>query len=190
MWSSFAEAHAALNDFPAALFVASVVFDLVGHFTRRESFRNVGFWTLIAAGVGTILALVTGLRAEGVIEHGSVMHRSIERHQTLAILFTVLISGLVAWRVWRRNALPRVEWRAYLAATVIGLIGIVWTAKIGGRIMFHYAGGIQTSVLRAALSEREAGHVHVGGEEHGDSTSADHSHGASGSGASGDHQHE
>jgi uncharacterized membrane protein len=192
MWSSVAELHAALNDFPPALFVASVVFDFAGHFTKRESFKNVGYWTLIAAGIGTGLALITGLRAEDIIEHGSVMHRSIERHETLAILFSILIAGLIAWRTWRRNTLARREWLAYLAASVIGLVGITWTAKVGGRIMFHYAGGIQTSVLRSAIVEREAGHVHAAGEEHSHgATDPQHTHeDATGTEDAGGHQHE
>lgn len=164
MWNSVAELHAALNDLPAALFVAAVVFDIAGGVTKRDSLRAAGFWSLIGAAVGAVLAVISGLSAEDVIEHGSVVHRSIERHQTLAISFTLLIVSLAVWRSWQRGTLPHRPRHLYVALTALGVIGLFWTAGMGGRIMFQYAGGIETRILKAAVAERAAGHVHEPGE--------------------------
>jgi uncharacterized membrane protein len=166
IWSSVTGLHAALNDLPPALLVAALAFDLAGAWTKRESLKAAGFWTLTVAAGGALLAVLSGLRAEAVIEHGSVMHRTIERHETLAITATVLIVGLAGWRVWRRQAMPMREHRAYLASLAITTLGIVWTASVGGRIVFDHAGGIETRVLESAVAERTAGHEHAPGEEH------------------------
>jgi len=164
MWTT-PELHAALNDLPAALFVVSLLFDITGHVTGRESLRSAGFWALVAAAGGAGLAVISGLRAESVIEHGSVMHRSIERHQTLAIAFTVLVIGLVVWRLFSGGPIPAKRPKTYLTVTTLGLVGLLWAAKIGGNIVFEHGGGIETSVLESALAERQAGHAHALGEE-------------------------
>jgi uncharacterized membrane protein len=169
MWTSPAELHAALNDFPPALFVAAMVFQLAGAITGRESLKAAGFWTLIASAVGAVVAVVTGLRAEDVIAHGSATHRFIERHQTLAISFTVLVVFLALWQVVRGSNMTSGEGKAYGAAMFLGFLGILWTGSVGGQIVFEHAGGIETSVLQSSLEDREAGHVHGPGE-------ADHEH--------------
>ena len=45
--------HAALNDFPAALLLVSVLFDVAGAILKRESLKTVGFWTLLTGVAGT-----------------------------------------------------------------------------------------------------------------------------------------
>jgi uncharacterized membrane protein len=187
IWNSVTELHAALNDLPPALLVASLTFDLAGVWTKRESLKAAGFWTLTVAAGGALLAVLSGLRAEGVIEHGSVVHRTIERHETLAIAVTVLMVALAGWRVWRREAMPRREQQVYLATAAVATLGIVWTASVGGRIMFDHAGGIETRVLEAAATERAAGHEHAPGEEHDDDESAETS--ATSEGGEEDHEH-
>lgn len=180
MWSSIAETHAAFNDLAPALFVVGVAFEILGYVTKRASLTNAGYWALVAAALGAVLAVWSGLGAEDVIEHGSVVHRSIERHQTLAIMFTVFVIGMTAWRVWKGPVLDARRFKQYLALAAIGTVGILWTAKVGGRIMFDHAGGIETRILESALTERAAGHAHAPGEDdHDDSGSpeaADHPH--------------
>ena len=58
--------HAALNDLPAALLLAAVLFDLLGAATRRAGFRQVGFWILIAGAIGAGAGLARFLFRFGV----------------------------------------------------------------------------------------------------------------------------
>lgn len=182
MWSSIAEAHAALNDIAPTLFIVGVIFEVLGYVTKRQSLTNAGYWALIGAAAGAVLAVWSGLGAEDVIDHGSVVHRSIERHQTLAITFTVFVIAMTTWRVWKGPTLDARRFKQYLAFAAFGTVGILWTAKVGGGIMFDHAGGIETRILQSALTERTAGHVHAPGEEHDDDEpgatdeAADHSH--------------
>lgn len=173
MWQTVAEFHAAVNDLPAALFIAALGFDIAGFITKKDSLHTAAFWTLMIAASGAVAAVVSGLRAEHIIEHGSVMHRSIVRHRNLAIGFTVLACGLAGWRIARRDRFVRNEMKSFLAASAFGAIALVWTAKVGGSIVFRHAGGIRTSVLESAIAERAAGHAHAPGEGHDE---ADHEH--------------
>jgi len=48
--------HAMLNDLPAALLVTAVVFDLIALATKRVSFRQAGFFVLMAGAASLVLA--------------------------------------------------------------------------------------------------------------------------------------
>jgi uncharacterized membrane protein len=187
MWQTAAELHAALNDFPPALLLAAVVFELLGTALKRESLKTAGFWMLIAGVVGALAAILSGLRAEGSIEHGSASHMLMERHQTLAITTGVVFGALAAWRGIRRKGMGSRERPAYLAAAGLGLLLLVYVAHLGGNLVFRYGAGVPTTALEAALSDRAAGHEHAPGEEHDHGAPVD-SAGAAGQ-ASGDHSH-
>lgn len=161
-----AQWHAALNDFPSILFIVALAFDLVGEATRRESLKAAGFWTLAVGAGGTVVALVSGLIAEESIEHGGAAHLVMERHETLAISVTVLFVLLAAWRIWRKNNLGPKERPSYYVIHVVGVLAVLWTAHLGGTLVFEYGGGVPTQVLEGALRERAAGHEHAEGEEH------------------------
>ena len=167
-WNTAAELHAALNDFPVVLLLVSIVFDVVGGATKRDSLKQAGFWTLVAGAAGVILALISGLRAEGSIEHGGSVHLVMERHQTLAITTTVLFVGLALWRILRHRRMTANERPVYLMIGTVGILFLVWTAHLGGTIVFRYGGGIPTTVLEGAMQERAINHSHAPGEEHGD----------------------
>jgi uncharacterized membrane protein len=187
MWQSAAELHAALNDLPAALLVAAVVFEILGSALKREGLRTAGFWMLIAGAVGALAAILSGLRAEDTIEHGNATHMLMERHQTLAITTGVVFGLLAVWRVLRRKGMGAKERPAFLALAVMGSLLLFYVAHLGGNLVFRYGAGVPTATLESALSDRTAGHQHAPGEEHEPGAQVD-SAGAAGQ-ASGDHSH-
>ena len=81
-WPRF---HAAVNDLPAALLFVTVLFDFAGWFTKRESLKAAALWTLWAGVIGGWIAVIAGLQAEDVIEHGEAIHELMETHETLAL---------------------------------------------------------------------------------------------------------
>jgi uncharacterized membrane protein len=172
-----AQWHAALNDIPSVLFILAVAFELAGDATGRDSLRATGFWMLVVGAAGAVLSVISGLLAEETIEHGGGVHLVMERHETLAITLTVVFVILAAWRIWRGGALRRRERRAYLTIAAIGALGILWTAHVGGTIVYGYGGGIPTQVLEGALAERTTGHTHgpdEAQEGEADADTADH----------------
>lgn len=173
-----AEWHAALNDLPPVLFVMSVVFDWLGSATKRDTLKAAGFWTLVAGVAGAAAAIVSGLLAEDSIEHGETVHQIMERHETWAISVSVAFALLAAWRIWRKGTLSPQERPTYLFAASIAALGIIYTAHLGGTMVFRHGAGVPTAALQEALTERAEGHHHEGGE----SEEAEHSPAAPDSG--------
>ncbi len=174
-----AQWHAALNDFPALLFVLAFGFEIAATVTKRESLRAAAFWSLIVGATGGLLAVGSGLRAANTIDHGGSVHLVMTRHQTLAITVTVLFIALAGWRLWHRVAMTTGERRAFMTMSGLGVLLLLWTAHLGGTVVYEYGGGLPTEVLEGALQERQRGHLH---EQEAVASNAD--------AAAGDHQHD
>jgi uncharacterized membrane protein len=172
-WPRF---HAAANDLPAALLFVTVLFDLGAWLTRRESLKAAAIWTLWAGVLGGWVAVFAGLQAEDVIEHGEAIHELMETHETLALTTMGLFTVVLAWKLVRRAKLSAPEEAALRLVSLAGLVTLVWTATVGGKMMFEHAAGSSTATLWAELKDRQAGHHHGAGEadedehEHADSS--------------------
>jgi uncharacterized membrane protein len=160
-WPRF---HAAVNDLPAALLFATVLFDLAAHFTKRASLGAAALWTLWAGVVGGWVAVIAGLRAEDAIEHGTAIHELMETHETLALTTMGIFTVVLAWKLWRRAQLSGAEQLGLRLLSVAGLVGIVWTAVIGGKLMFEHAAGIPAGTLQGELRNRGGEHQHEAGD--------------------------
>jgi uncharacterized membrane protein len=160
--------HAALNDLPAALLLIAALFELLALAARKESFRQVSFWTLIAGAIGGVVAVLSGLQAEENIAHGDAVHRVMETHELLAFITLGIFGVLAVWRIWRERRMGTTE-RALALALGLGGTGVlIATAVYGGRLVFDHAAGIPTEVLTAETRERTESHEHAPGEEQGD----------------------
>jgi len=152
--------HAALNDLPPALLPVSVLFDLLGILLKRESLKAAAFWTLVAGVVGTGAAIVAGLLAEDVVEHSEQAHAIMETHETLAFIVLEIFGVLAIWRIVRRGVWREKEQPVALTAGVIGVVILLYTAMLGGKLSFDHALGVPTARLQAIATERAAGHHH------------------------------
>jgi uncharacterized membrane protein len=156
-WPRF---HAAVNDLPAALLFVTVLFDFGAWRTKRESLRAAALWTLWAGVIGGWVAVIAGLQAEHVIEHGEAIHELMETHETLALTTMGIFTAVLVWKLFRRAQLSGVEDATLRLLSVAGLVGIVWTGVLGGRLMFEHAAGVPAATMRAEMENRAAGHHH------------------------------
>jgi uncharacterized membrane protein len=156
--------HAVLNDLPAALLFVAVLFDLAAAATKRESLMWAAIWTLWAGVIGGWTAVIAGELAEDTIEHGDAIHEIMEKHETMALLTMGVFSVVLIWRMARRFQMPAQELALTRALSVAGLVGLVWTGILGGRLVFDHAAGIPSQRLQAEIENREAGHHHEAGE--------------------------
>jgi uncharacterized membrane protein len=164
--------HAALNDLPAALLLVAALFELLALATRKETFRQVSFWTLIVGAIGGAAAVLSGLQAEESIAHGDTVHRVMETHELLGFTTLAIFGVLAVWRIWRERRMGTTE-RALATALSLGGAGVlIATAVYGGRLVFEHAAGIPTEILTSEIRERTEGHEHAPGEGHGDGDSA------------------
>ena len=160
-WPRF---HAAVNDLPAALLLVTVLFDLAAWLTRRESLKAAALWTLWAGVLGGWVAVLAGLQAEDAIEHGEAIHELMETHETLALTTMGIFTAVLAWKLFRRAKLTGAEEAALRVLSLAGLVTVVWTGVLGGKMMFEHAAGIPNATMRAELENRAAGHHHEPGE--------------------------
>lgn len=174
-WPRF---HAAVNDLPAALLFVTVLFDFAGWFTTRESLKAAAVWTLWAGVIGGWIAVIAGLQAEDVIEHGKGIHDLMETHETLALTTMGIFTAVLAWRLFRRAKITSGEEAALRVLSVAGFVTIIWTGVLGGKLMFEHAAGISKATMETEMKDRAAGHHHGEGEadedehEHADTAKA------------------
>ncbi len=157
--------HAAVNDLPAALLPMAIFFDFLGGVMKRESLRAAGFWCLIAGVLGGLAAIGAGLEAEDHVLHGDLAHAIMETHETFAIVTTVLFGLLALWRIIRRSRMAGHEQTAFITAGVVGIGLLVFTAKLGGNLVFDHALGIDSTHLQSSLQERAGHHHHEGDDD-------------------------
>jgi uncharacterized membrane protein len=153
--------HAALNDLPPALLPLSIVFDLLGILFKRESLRAAAFWTLVFGVLGTGAAIASGLLAEDVVQHSEQAHLIMATHKTLAFIVLAIFGLLAVWRILRRGVWSEKEQPIALTAGVIGVAILIYTASLGGKLVFDHAVGIPTTRLEQIPAER-VGHQGVG----------------------------
>lgn len=151
--SDWVRLHAALNDLPVGLLLASVVFDLLGAVMKKESLKAAGYWSLIGGAVGGGLAVVAGLMAMGRIPHGEATHAAMKTHQTFALVVLVFFGVLAIWRTARRGLLGKQEQTIFSTAGIIGVGLLLFTANLGGKLVFDRGMGIDGHVLQSAIEE-------------------------------------
>src|SRR5258705_2688323 len=128
--------HAVLNDFPAALLVVAVLFDLAAAVGKRESLKWAGAWTLWAGVLGGWAAVVSGKLAEKAIEHGEAIHELMEQHERRAVVTMGLFTLILAWKLYRRFAVPSMEERGTRNLRIIGVVGSIYVSSASGRPTF------------------------------------------------------
>ncbi len=161
-WPRF---HAAVNDLPAALLFVTVLFDLGAWVTKRESLKAAALWTLWAGVIGGWIAVFAGLQAEDVIEHGEAIHELMETHETLALTTMGIFTAVLGWTLYRRARLTPVEATSLRVLSIAGLVTVIWTGVIGGKMVFEHAAGVPAATMRAEMENRKAGHVHDADED-------------------------
>jgi uncharacterized membrane protein len=155
--------HALLNDFPAALLITAVLFDLAAAVWKRESLKWAGIWTLWAGVIGGWVAVVAGELAEESLEHGAAIHDLMEQHERQALVTMGIFTAILAWKMYRRFALPATEELMTRVLGIFGVAGVLYTGAAGGKLMFEHAAGIPTQTIETEVKNRAAGHEH----EHG-----------------------
>jgi uncharacterized membrane protein len=155
MFETWAKLHAALNDFPAALLAAAVLFELAGWLLKRETVRAAGVWMLWAGVVGGWAAFIAGNQAEGAIDHDDIIHDIMERHESLALYTMIVFSLILAVHMWRRGALRPVETMATRVLGVAGLVLLCLTGVAGGQAVFNHGAGMTNKDLKDEIRHRD-----------------------------------
>jgi uncharacterized membrane protein len=124
--------HVVLIHFPIALFIAGVVFDLLGRGKRLSQLAGAAYINFSAAAVLVFPALATGLLAWQFVLEGKRLSGLLLLHLMAASCAGILI--IASWWVHRRarktgpSLLPGYR----LAVELLGVAVLALTAHLGG----------------------------------------------------------
>ena len=69
--------------------------------------------------------------------------------------------AVLAWKLFRRARLSGAEELGLRVVSLAGLVGIIWTAVLGGKLVFEHAAGIPRTTMQAEMMNRAAEHEHA-----------------------------
>jgi uncharacterized membrane protein len=123
--------HPVIIHFPIALFIASVVFELLALWRKQPALAAVAYYNLLGATITLPLAIATGIGAWRWQLEGAALKGNLRLH-----LFCALTSALLIFFLcWMRSRLrtngisPRI---VYFVVTVLALMLITLTGHLGG----------------------------------------------------------
>jgi uncharacterized membrane protein len=123
--------HPVIVHFPIALFIASVVFDILAIWRKQPILAAVGYFNLVGAAITVPLAIATGLGAWRWQFEGAMLKGNLRFHLICALTTAALILSLC----WKRSRLrakgesPRVSYFLFLS---LALVMITLTGHLGG----------------------------------------------------------
>ncbi len=123
--------HPVIIHFPIALFIASVVFELLAIWRKQPVLASVAYYNLVGAALTLPLAIATGLGAWQWQLEGAALKGNLRLHMICALTSALLIFFL-SWmrtRLRAKGISPRIT---YFAVTGLALIMITLTGHLGG----------------------------------------------------------
>lgn len=90
--------HAIVVHFVIAMVVFSVFFDIIGFFTRNQSFFNAGWWNLVVATLAVMVTIVFGQFEAALANPSQAAQPVLDRHMAMGWLLAVVLVNLTLWR--------------------------------------------------------------------------------------------
>ena len=123
--------HPVIIHFPIALFIASVLFELLAIWRKNPVFASVAYYNLVGAAMSLPFAIATGLGAWRWQLEGAVLKGNLRLHLISALTSALLI--FILWwmraRLRAKGVLPGV---VYIAVTLLAIMTIMLTGHLGG----------------------------------------------------------
>ena len=117
--------------FPIALFIASVVFELLALWRKQPVLAAVAYYNLLGAAITVPLAIATGIGAWRWQLEGAALKGNLRLH-LLCALTSALLIFLLSWMRTRLRAKQISPHIAYFAVTFLALMMITLTGHLGG----------------------------------------------------------
>jgi uncharacterized membrane protein len=149
--------HPIVVHFPIALLITAVFFDLLGFFTHRQHFFQIGLYLLILGIIAGVAAIAIGEWTEELIEAAKIPEEAIEDHERLAFVSVISFSALLLFRWWIKGQWSIVRNRViYGLLAVIGVAALTGTGYYGGELVYKHGAGVQlpqTTPVQPALKQ-------------------------------------
>jgi len=136
--------HPMLVHFPIALLFASVLFDILATWVKRETFRDGALCLLVLGLLGGIAAASSGDWAEEMAEQAGIAESLIDTHETFAVATLGIFGVLLLGRLLLRNQLTPTTAIPYFLVAAIGLGTLSATGHFGGDLVYEHGAGVAT----------------------------------------------
>lgn len=147
--------HPVLVHFTIALFSLSVLFDIIGRISKKESFHIASWLNLIGGGLAVIATVIFGVIAESRAPHTAAGHELIEIHETIGFIVLGIILVLAIWRFILKGKLPIKGLAVYFVISVLGVFLMFAGAYYGGEMVYSHGYGVKTTA-----AEENIPHAH------------------------------
>jgi uncharacterized membrane protein len=130
-WDSAWKIHPILVNFTAALVPISIASDIAGRIWQRDSLRNVGWWTMLYAGIITPFTAIFGWLFWMDDDNGKT---GMTIHKWLGTSLAIVLVGMLIWRLsYRRDKWPGF---AYLLVGICIVAALIYQGTLGGNQTF------------------------------------------------------
>ena len=124
--------HPVIIHFPIALFIISVVFDLLAIWRRNPTMARAAYYNLLAAALTAPVAIASGLTAWQWQLEGAKLKGNLLLHLTFALSASGMIWLLCAWRFRHRKLPQRTPGITYIALAFATVLLIAIAGHLGG----------------------------------------------------------
>ena len=143
--------HPIVVHFVIAMALITVVFDVIGVFSRKKNLFEVSFWNLIVATVAIFVAIIFGQVEAGLANPYGASRDILNIHSTIGWSLAGVLALLTGWRYVARQKDPANLPRGFLALDVV-LAGLVITqVYLGDKLVWAY--GLHTVPVVEAIRQ-------------------------------------
>ncbi len=134
--------HPVIIHFPIALFIISVVFDLLALWRSNPTMAKAAYYNLLAAALTAPVAVASGLTAWQWQLEGARLKGNLLLHLIFALSASGMIWLLCGWRVRQRRFPQRTPGLIYIVLALATVLLIAITGHLGGIVSGVESGAI------------------------------------------------
>ncbi|MEE9554011.1 MAG: DUF2231 domain-containing protein [candidate division Zixibacteria bacterium] len=145
--------HPMIVHFPIALIVVVAICDLIGIVSARRSFIQTANIVSVFAGVGAVMAVISGMLAEESIWHPGPAHEILETHEMFGFIFLGVIIITVIFRLAIGDKIyDRFKWIGFILALIAsGIVG--YGGYLGGEMVYTHGAGVMEAQVKTAQAD-------------------------------------
>lgn len=132
------ELHPTLVHFPLTLVPTALALDAIGEATDNEALMNTGKWLMPVAAASAAITGVAGFIAQGAVKAEGHAHDLLVTHRNLN---AALIGATAAMAIVRQTRTR--PGLGYLLMGAAGLLGMTYTAYLGGKMVYAHGVGVE-----------------------------------------------
>lgn len=134
---SVPEFHGAITHFPIAFLIAVLAFDLGAALFKKQEWKVVSFWLLVAAVVSAVPTYISGLKTADAL-YGKAPHLPViaSQHRLYALIASVVALIALLIRVAKKDKATGPALGLVWVLTLVMVASISYAGFLGGKMVF------------------------------------------------------